>query len=55
MEVFGTKFEQRVWKFLETIGYGKTVSYSKIANYIASTSPHAVSTAVGKIPLYGWK
>ena len=51
IEIFGTTFEQKVWKYVEKIGYGKTISYGEIAHQITNTSPRAVGTAVGKNPL----
>ena len=51
LEIFGTKFEQKVWKYLETISYGKTVSYSDVAHQLSNTSARAIGNAVGKNPL----
>ena len=48
----GTPFQQKVWRALKTIPYGKTVSYSTIAKAIGQ--PHAsraVGAANGRNPL----
>ena len=48
----GTPFQQKVWRALRTIPYGKTVSYGEIAKAIGH--PHAsraVGAANGKNPL----
>ncbi len=48
----GTLFQQRVWKALQTIPYGKTVSYSEIAHAIGMPAAcRAVGKAVGANPL----
>ena len=41
----GSDFQQRVWKELQTIGYGETVSYGSIALRLGMTN--AASRAVG--------
>jgi methylated-DNA-[protein]-cysteine S-methyltransferase len=41
----GTDFQQRVWKELLTIGYGRTASYGDIAHRLGHTN--AASRAVG--------
>lgn len=48
----GTEFQEQVWKALRSIGYGKTVSYSDIANKIKRPKAvRAVGAAIGKNPL----
>lgn len=53
----GSKFQMEVWKYLEEIPYGKTVSYGEIAKKIAKErgiarmSAQAVGGAVGKNPI----
>lgn len=49
----GTDFQQRVWKALETIPYGTTVSYGEIAARIGASraAVRAVGTAIGANPL----
>lgn len=48
----GTSFQHRVWDQLMKIGYGKTVSYSDIAEAIDSPKAiRAVGTAIGKNPI----
>lgn len=45
----GTQFQQRVWRYLLTIPYGRTVSYAEIARAIGDIkSVRAVGTASGK-------
>ncbi|MBQ9179965.1 MAG: methylated-DNA--[Firmicutes bacterium] len=46
----GTDFQKKVWKQLEKIPYGKTVTYGDIAKKIKST-PRAVGSAVGRNPI----
>ena len=53
----GTDFRKEVWKILEEIPYGKTVTYGQIADRITAsrksgkTSARAVGSAVGKNPI----
>ena len=48
----GTPFQRRVWQALNTIPYGKTVSYGEIAKAIGKpTASRAVGAANGKNPL----
>lgn len=49
----GTEFQRRVWKALEAIPYGETVSYGQIAERIGSpgVGVRAVGTAIGRNPL----
>ncbi|MDX3239542.1 methylated-DNA--[protein]-cysteine S-methyltransferase [Streptomyces sp. ME03-5709C] len=49
----GTAFQQQVWKALETIGYGTTLTYADVAEAmgIPRTSSRAVGTAIGRNPL----
>ena len=48
----GTDFQERVWKALRSIKYGKTVSYADIAKKIGNPKAvRAVGSAIGKNPL----
>lgn len=49
----GTAFQQQVWKALETIGYGTTLTYADVADVmgIPRTSSRAVGAAIGRNPL----
>ena len=48
----GTDFQERVWKALRSIKYGKTVSYGDIAKKIGNPKAvRAVGSAIGKNPL----
>ncbi len=47
----GSRLQTAVWNYLQTIPYGKTVSYSDIAAGIGCKSIRAVATAVGQNPL----
>lgn len=48
----GTAFQQQVWRQLQAIPYGQTVSYGAIANGIGKpTASRAVGMANGKNPL----
>ncbi|GGT88146.1 methylated-DNA--[protein]-cysteine S-methyltransferase [Streptomyces lateritius] len=49
----GTDFQRRVWRALEDIPYGSTVSYGDIARRVGSSGAgvRAVGTAIGRNPL----
>ncbi len=48
----GTDFQERVWKALRSIKYGKTVSYGDIAKKIGNPKAlRAVGSAIGRNPL----
>ncbi|MFJ8658166.1 methylated-DNA--[protein]-cysteine S-methyltransferase [Streptomyces sp. NPDC093795] len=49
----GTEFQRRVWRVLEEIPYGTTVSYGEIARRVGSAGAgvRAVGTAIGRNPL----
>ena len=53
----GTIFQERVWKILQEISYGETMTYGEIAQRIAKEkgvatySAQAVGQAVGKNPI----
>lgn len=48
----GTKFRQKVWKMLEEIPYGETVTYGEIASKISPTmASQAVGGAIGANPI----
>ncbi|MDR1621527.1 MAG: methylated-DNA--[protein]-cysteine S-methyltransferase [Synergistaceae bacterium] len=46
----GTPFQQKVWAGIAEIGYGRTVSYVRLAARLKS-SPRAVGSATGRNPL----
>lgn len=52
-EESGTEFQRRVWKALEEIPYGTTVTYGDIARQVGSSGAavRAVGTAIGRNPL----
>ena len=43
----GTRFQNRVWNYLQRIPYGRTTTYGDIAKKLR-TSPRAVGGALGK-------
>ena len=48
----GTPFQRQVWSVLETISWGKTLTYKTVANTLNKPSAaRAVGTAIGKNPL----
>ena len=47
----GTMFQQRVWRALLTVPYGKTVSYGEITKMVGCKSAQAVGQAVGANPI----
>ncbi len=52
IETHGTEFQEKVWKTLRTIPYGKTITYQHLAYKIdAPTAIRAVSNAVGHNPI----
>lgn len=52
IDVKGTPFQQEIWQALQSIPYGKTVSYSEIAELInRPTAARAVGSAIGANPL----
>lgn len=46
----GTAFQKKVWKELQSIPYGKTVTYGALAEKIGCRSARAVGGAVGRNP-----
>ncbi len=52
MDLHGTPFQQSVWKALQEIPFGRTVSYTDIAEHIGKpSSVRAVGTAIGANPV----
>lgn len=49
----GTEFQRRVWRAVEAVPYGTTVSYGQIAGQVgaAGAGVRAVGTAIGRNPL----
>ncbi len=47
----GNRLQTAVWRALERIPYGETVSYSELARMVGCKSVRAVGTAVGQNPL----
>jgi methylated-DNA-[protein]-cysteine S-methyltransferase len=48
----GTPFQQEVWRFLQTIPYGRTTTYGAIAHALGKpTASRAVGAANGRNPL----
>lgn len=52
LDVSGTKFQESVWEQLKKIPYGKTNSYTEIAQAIGNPKAvRAVGSAIGKNPV----
>ncbi|NLY08574.1 MAG: methylated-DNA--[protein]-cysteine S-methyltransferase [Tissierellia bacterium] len=52
LSLHGTNFQKKVWNELLNIPWGKTISYSEIANNIGHNKAYrAVGTAVGENPV----
>ncbi len=52
LDLIGTDFQQKVWRQLQTIPYGITSSYTKIAEKIGNPkATRAVGTAIGTNPV----
>jgi len=48
----GTEFQQKVWKQLQSIPYGETISYQQLAKHVGdSKKARAVGNANGKNPI----
>jgi len=48
----GTPFQQAVWKLVQTIPYGETVTYGQLAKSLGDRmSPQAVGSAISKNPI----
>ncbi len=47
----GTPFQIKVWTFLQTIPYGRTVAYSDVARAVHCRSAQAAGGAVGRNPV----
>ncbi|MFJ1953807.1 methylated-DNA--[protein]-cysteine S-methyltransferase [Streptomyces microflavus] len=52
-EGVSTEFQRRVWKVLESIPYGQTLSYGEVAAQVGASGAgvRAVGTAIGRNPL----
>ena len=52
LEIEGTSFQQKVWKLIKLVGYGKTKTYGDIARELESQNfSRAVGMANGRNPL----
>ena len=52
LDLCGTAFQLKVWKALQQIPFGKTVSYSEVAHAIGqSTAIRAVASAIARNPV----
>lgn len=51
LKLIGSDFDIKVWKQLQTIEYGQTISYIELANAIGCKSARAVGQAVGRNPI----
>ncbi|PSL40349.1 methylated-DNA-[protein]-cysteine S-methyltransferase [Planomicrobium soli] len=52
IDIKGTPFQEEIWQVLQKIPYGKTISYSEIAELINRPSAaRAVGSAIGANPL----
>ncbi|MDU2829363.1 MAG: methylated-DNA--[protein]-cysteine S-methyltransferase [Anaerococcus sp.] len=47
----GTNFQKRVWKEIEKIPYGKTLTYKEIGDNLNSKAYQAIGSACGKNPI----
>ncbi|MFI5725604.1 methylated-DNA--[protein]-cysteine S-methyltransferase [Streptomyces cyaneofuscatus] len=52
-EGVGTEFQRRVWEVVESIPYGRTLSYGEVAARVGASGAgvRAVGTAIGRNPL----
>ena len=47
----GTNFQKKVWKEIEKIPYGKTITYKDLGDKINSKAYQAIGSACGKNPI----
>lgn len=47
----GTNFQKKVWREIEKIPYGKTITYKEIGEKINSKAYQAIGSACGKNPI----
>lgn len=47
----GTNFQKKVWKEIEKIPYGKTITYKDLGDKINSRAYQAIGSACGKNPI----
>lgn len=47
----GTNFQKKVWKEIEKISYGKTITYKDLGDKINSRAYQAIGSACGKNPI----
>lgn len=47
----GTNFQKKVWKEIEKIPYGKTITYKNLGDKINSKAYQAIGSACGKNPI----
>nr|WP_286168732.1 methylated-DNA--[protein]-cysteine S-methyltransferase [Roseburia sp. 1XD42-34] len=53
VDLYGTAFQQKVWQALQQIPFGKTVTYSDIAESIEKPQAvRAVGAAIGANPIF---
>lgn len=50
-QAYGTAFEQAIWRQLEQVSYGQTISYGELAKRAGTAGVRAVGSAVGRNPL----
>lgn len=48
----GTNFQKKVWKEIEKIPYGETITYKDIGDKINSNAYQAIGSACGKNPIF---
>lgn len=51
IRIQGTPFQQRVWRELMNVSYGKTTTYGEIARRVGCRSAQAVGQAIGRNPI----
>ena len=52
LDLCGTAFQLKVWKALQQIPFGKTISYSEVAHAIGQpTAIRAVASAIARNPI----
>lgn len=51
IKLIGSSFDLKIWRQLQKIEYGQTISYIDLANAIGCKSARAVGSAVGRNPI----
>ena len=51
VDLRGTEFQRSVWRMVQTVGFGQTTTYKRIADALGTKGYRAVGQAVGRNPV----